>query len=185
MFSPSRGLLDTDKFGVIGLSMGGGGCIEATGAAGSEVDAAVALAPATSEASSAAAQNIGVPIQIQVGSVDTMVPPETVLYYYTNLIPGTTVKEYVEINGGSHSGFIDEFFAWIAVLLGIDTPADITFAQQVLDPVFFEEFENTLGLVVDDLLLPFQKRLQVMMESPLNLDAEFPGPSEIFKNIRG
>jgi dienelactone hydrolase len=129
-FSPMRGLLDTETFGAIGLSMGGGGCIEATGAAGSEIDAAVALAPATSDASTAAAQNIGVPVQIQVGSVDTMVPPESVLYYYTDLIPDTTVKEYVEINGGSHSGFIDEFFAWIAVLLGIDTPADITFAEQ-------------------------------------------------------
>jgi len=128
--SPMRGLLDTGKFGAIGLSMGGGGCIEATGAAGSEIDAAVALAPATSDASMAAARNIAVPIQLQVGSADSMVAPSSVLYYYTDLIPDTAVKEYVEINGGSHSGFIDEFFAWIAVLFGIDTPGTITFAEQ-------------------------------------------------------
>jgi len=129
-FSPMRGLLDTGSFGAIGLSMGGGGCIEATGAPGSEVDAAVALAPATSDASTAAAENIGVPIQLQVGSTDSMVDPESVLYYYTDLIPGTAAKQYVEINGGSHSGFIDEFFAGIAILFGIDTPGTITLAQQ-------------------------------------------------------
>ena len=128
--SPIRNLLDTGTFGAIGLSMGGGGCIEATGAAGSEIDAAVALAPATSDASTAAARNIAVPIQLQVGSIDSMVDPASVLYYYTDLIPSATVKEYVEIEGGSHSGFIDEFFAAVAVLLGIDTPATITFAEQ-------------------------------------------------------
>jgi dienelactone hydrolase len=126
--SPMRGLLDTGKFGVIGLSMGGGGCIEATGTAGSEINAAVALAPASSDVSMVAAQNIAVPIQLQVGSIDGMV--SRVLHYYNDLIPNTTVKEYVEINGGTHSGFIDEFFACIAVFLGIDTPGTITFAQQ-------------------------------------------------------
>ena len=47
-FSPIYEILDTKKFGIIGLSMGGGGCLEATGI-NPEIDAAVALAPAASD----------------------------------------------------------------------------------------------------------------------------------------
>jgi predicted dienelactone hydrolase len=65
-FSPISGILDTETFGAIGLSMGGGGCIEATGLADSEIDASVALAPASSDSSNDAAHNITVQIQIKV-----------------------------------------------------------------------------------------------------------------------
>ncbi|GAG82519.1 unnamed protein product, partial [marine sediment metagenome] len=78
-FSPISDILDTETFGGIGLSMGGAGCIEATGTVNSEIDASVALAPASSNSSKDAAQNITVPIQIQVGNNDGMVPPERVL----------------------------------------------------------------------------------------------------------
>jgi hypothetical protein len=131
--SPMYGLLDIDKFGIIGLSMGGGGTIEATGAVGSEVDAAVALAPggyktdrlAVGNTTSvmAAAAKITVPIQIQVGSADAMVPPERALPFYSDLIPDTTVKEYVEIDGGNHIGFLNQVFAEVAENIGQEQPA--------------------------------------------------------------
>ncbi len=133
--TPMSGLLDTDRFGSIGLSMGGGGSIEATGMQDSEIDAAVGLAPAgysrTVETDTmAAARNIRVPIQIQVGTNDGMVPPANARPYYDAVIPGVTIKEYVEINGGNHIGFLDETYAEIATILKIDTPIGIAFAEQ-------------------------------------------------------
>jgi predicted dienelactone hydrolase len=129
-FSPISGILDTDTFGAIGLSMGGGGCIEATGLADSEIDASVALAPASSDSSNDAAQNITVPIQIQVGNSDGMVPPERVLSYYSDIIPDTLNKEYLSITGANHIGFIDDFVARFAEWLGFDNPKEIEFEEQ-------------------------------------------------------
>ena len=129
-FSPISGILDTETFGGIGLSMGGAGCIEATGTINSGIDASVALAPASSNSSKDAAQNITVPIQIQVGNNDRMVSPDRVLPYYSDLIPNTLNKEYLAITGGNHIGFIDEFFAWFADRLGLDNPMGIEFEEQ-------------------------------------------------------
>ncbi len=129
-FSPISGILDIETFGGIGLSMGGGGCIEATGATNSEIDASVPLAPAGSDSAMAAAQNITVPIQLQVGNNDGMVPPEHVLPFYSDLISNATVKEYLSITGGNHIGFIDDFVARIAEWLGLDNPRGIEFEEQ-------------------------------------------------------
>jgi len=162
--SPIYGLLDAESFGIIGLSMGGGGTIEATGAAGSEVDAAVALAPggyktdrlAVGNTTSvmAAAANITVPIQLQVGSNDAMVPPERALPFYSDLIPDTTVKEYVEIDGGNHVGFLNQLLAEVAEsigqeqpalaeVIGVDNPCTIGFsAQRNVSSTYFTSWFN-------------------------------------------
>ena len=128
-FSPISGILDIETFGAIGLSMGGGGCIEATGLADSEIDASVALAPASSYSSNDAARNITVPIQIQVGN-NGMVPPKRVLPYYSDLIPDTLNKEYLSITGANHIGFIDDRVARFAEWLGFDNPKEIEFEEQ-------------------------------------------------------
>jgi dienelactone hydrolase len=133
--SPVSGLLDTERFGSIGLSMGGGGSIEAAGSEGSEIDAAVGLAPAgfSSEGDTdtmAAARNIRIPTQIQVGTNDGLVPPADARPFYDAVIPDETIKEYVEINGGNHIGFLDETYAGIATILKIDNPIGIAFAEQ-------------------------------------------------------
>ena len=129
-FSPLCDMVDIETFGGIGLSMGGAGCIEATGSPSSEIDAAVALAPADSDDSIESARNISVPTQLQVGTNDGMVPPEKVLPYYTEFIPETSVKEYLSITGGNHIGFVDVFIARIAEWLGLDDPKEIEFAEQ-------------------------------------------------------
>jgi len=129
-FSPIYGVFDNETRGAIGLSMGGDGCIEATGTLGSAIDAAVALAPANLPSVLSAARNITVPIQLQVGANDGLVPSADVLQIYTDFIPNGTVKEYLAITGGNHIGFIDEFFAQFARRLGIDNPPGITFKQQ-------------------------------------------------------
>ena len=133
--SPIYGLIDTDKFGVIGLSMGGAGCIEAAGATDSEVDAAVPLAPAGYNSSYItatmnAAKNVSIPIQFQVGSNDSFVPPDHVLPFYIDLIPDSTTKEYIVINGGNHIGFLNWNFAEIATQLEIESNISIGFEEQ-------------------------------------------------------
>lgn len=129
-FSPLYHLLDGETWGAIGLSMGGGGCVEATGTAGSLIDASVALAPAGFPAVHAAARNITVPIQLQVGTEDRLVPPNRVLEIYTEHLTSQTTKEYLAITGGNHVGYIDEQYAELAQRWGIDNPPGITVEQQ-------------------------------------------------------
>jgi dienelactone hydrolase len=128
--SPISGCLDTGTFGAIGLSMGGGGCVEATGTPGVDIDAAVALAPADMSSVLAAARNITVPVQLQVGTNDGLVSPSSVLQMYSKYLSNSTVKEYLTITGGNHVGFIDEFYARVGQRLGIDNPPGITYEEQ-------------------------------------------------------
>lgn len=123
-------VLDTETCGAIGLSMGGGGCVEATGTTDSPIDASVALAPAGFPSVLTAAQNIRVPIQLQVGTVDGLVPPDSVQKIYTQHLTTETTKEYLAITGGNHLGYIDEYYAKLGQQLGIDNPPDISVEQQ-------------------------------------------------------
>jgi dienelactone hydrolase len=137
--SPMRWLLNTDKFGVVGYSMGGAGVIEAA-SANPDIDVVVALAPGADEGSLAsyfegtklACALVSVPIQMQVGSNDGNVLPAWVDGYY-NLIPATTAKEQLEITGGNHLGFFDADIAdlfQIEILLGLDNPSTISVERQ-------------------------------------------------------
>ena len=75
--SPMRGLLNTNKFGLVGYSMGGAGAIE-TASANPAINAVVALAPGADNGSLAQyfvrtkqdCSLVSVPIQMQVGSND-------------------------------------------------------------------------------------------------------------------
>jgi len=129
-FSPIFGAVDNETRGAIGLSMGGGGCVEATGTPGSYIDAAVGLAPAGLPSVLSAARDITVPIQLQVGTLDGIVPPKRVLPMYTDYLSHSTVKEYLAITGGNHIGYIDEFYAVFGQRFGIDNPPGITVEQQ-------------------------------------------------------
>jgi dienelactone hydrolase len=129
-FSPIFGAFDNQTRGAIGLSMGGGGCVEATGILGSAIDAAVGLAPAGLPSVLSAARNITVPIQLQVGTDDGWVPPADVLQMYTDFLSNNTVKEYLAITGGNHIGFIDEFYARFGQRFGIDNPPGIPLEKQ-------------------------------------------------------
>ncbi len=122
--SPIRGLLDTETFGGIGFSMGGCGCLEAAADPNSEIDAAVSMACGPEGVPFA--EYIQMPIQFQVGSLDGHIDLVSESYEYVTQAP----KEYVEIGGGNHAGFLDELYAFIAVFFGIEPPADITHKEQ-------------------------------------------------------
>ena len=65
-----------------------------------------------------------------MGNNDGMVPPDHVEPFYTDIIPESSVKEYLSIAGGNHIGFIDDFVARIAEWLGLDNPRGIDFSEQ-------------------------------------------------------
>ena len=178
LFSPIKDMVDVETFGAIGLSMGGGGCIEATGAQDSEIDAAVSLAPASFGAVKDAEKNITVPTQLQVGTNDGMVPPEHVIPFFTEFIPDTSVKEYLSITGGNHIGFIDEFIARIAELLGIDKPKDIEFAEQhrISSKYFTSWFQYNLKGLTDYYTYIFGEDAQNDLNSGILTDLRYNVP---------
>jgi len=122
-FSPMRGLLEPETFGGIGYSMGGCGLMEVVVDPDSVIDAAVSMACGPEGVPFAG--EIPVPIQFQVGSLDGHTDLVSESYESVTLAS----KEYVEIRGGNHACFLDEFFAAVAVLLGIEPPADIPCAE--------------------------------------------------------
>jgi predicted dienelactone hydrolase len=128
--SPIFGAVDNEERGAIGFSMGGGGCIEATGIPSIAINAAVALAPPGLPTVLSTARNITVPLQLQVGTNDSLVPPTSVLKMYTEYLSNRTVKEHLTISGGNHLGFIDEFYARIGKRFVIDNPPGISVEQQ-------------------------------------------------------
>jgi len=134
--SPMRGLLDTGKFGIIGLSMGGAGALEAAGT-DPEVDAAVSLAPGATSIpftdfvwadAKNGARNIRVPAQIQLGSRDCIVSEAA--YGYYPLIPSTTIKEFVGITGANHVDYLDEGSIGEALGTLVDCTATISTERQ-------------------------------------------------------
>lgn len=100
------GLVNTDRFGVAGHSMGGGASLLAA-AADDRIKAVVALSPAETwpDSAIAAAAEIHVPICYIVGSQDTFTPLETNTQpMYDNSNPP---RQLFVLFGGYHCGFID------------------------------------------------------------------------------
>lgn len=125
--SPICKLLATNRFGVIGLSSGGAGAMIAA-ASNSQIKAVVALAPDKNAQTDSAAPQITVPIQVQVGSNDQLNPPAIVWELYTKIT--NAPKDFEEISGGNHVGYLDEWAAKLAQPLSGDGPCTIGFAAQ-------------------------------------------------------
>ena len=93
------------------------------------VDAAVALAPVFT----AAAADVTIPLQIQIGSEDCMVPADITRLLY-EAVPGAP-KQFLELAGANHIGYVDQALAavggfLITEVLPIDCPPRITYAEQ-------------------------------------------------------
>jgi len=179
-FSPLHHLLDTETCGAIGLSMGGGGCVEATGAAHSPIDASVALAPAGFPSVLTAAQNILVPIQLQVGTVDKLVPPDHVQKIYTQHLTNDTNKEYLTITGGNHLGYIDEYYAQIGQQWGIDNPPGINVEQQhnISRKYFTAWFQYYLRNLDEYYTYIFGEKVQQDLDTGILTDLRYNRPGE-------
>jgi dienelactone hydrolase len=97
--SPIFGKVNTDKFVVMGHSMGGGGALIAANG-NPWLAASIPFTPWNSNS------NFGsttVPTLIIAGQSDTIAPVNSHAWPFYQAIPGSTKKVYMEISGGSHS----------------------------------------------------------------------------------
>lgn len=96
--SPVRGMIDTDRLGVIGWSMGGGGTIRV--ASQGRIKAAIPLAPW--DTTSYYARRAQAPTLIFACESDVIAPVFQHASPFYNALPSGDDKAFVEINGGSH-----------------------------------------------------------------------------------
>ena len=96
--SPVRGMIDTNRLGVIGWSMGGGGTLRV--ASEGRIKAAIPLAPWDTVSTYAA--NSQAPTLIFACQADIIAPVAAHASPFYNRLPNSIDKAYVEIRGGSH-----------------------------------------------------------------------------------
>ncbi|MFC4258182.1 alpha/beta hydrolase family protein [Marinobacter lacisalsi] len=97
--SPISGMIDTDRLGVMGWSMGGGGTLRV--ATEGRVSAAIPLAPWDS--SSLQFRSIDTPTLIFACENDSTAPVRSHADPFYEAIPDSTAKAFVELNGGGHT----------------------------------------------------------------------------------
>jgi dienelactone hydrolase len=109
----------------------------------SQIKVVVALAPDKNAQTDLAAPLIAVPIQLQVGSNDLLNPPASVSALYAE-ITNAPYKDFEEINGGNHVGYLNEWAATLAQRLSGDGNCTIGFAiqRQLASGNFTSFFEN-------------------------------------------
>lgn len=96
--SPVRGMIDTQRLGVIGWSMGGGGTLRV--ASEGRIKAAIPLAPW--DTSSFYARRAAAPTLIFACQSDVIAPVRSHASPFYNSLPSGIDKAYVELNNGSH-----------------------------------------------------------------------------------
>lgn len=102
--SPIHTLLDTDRLGVIGHSMGGIGALLAA-SRNTEIKAVVALAPAVPFLG--VAVNLSVPVQFQTSTNDGTIPSQAVINYFSSRLNTASDKQLLVIKGAGHNGYKD------------------------------------------------------------------------------
>ncbi|RHW20514.1 alpha/beta hydrolase family protein [Pseudomonas jilinensis] len=96
--SSVRGMIDTERLGVIGWSMGGGGTLRV--ATEGRISAAIPLAPWDS--SSLQFRNVQAPTLIFACQSDLIAPVSSHASPFYNRLPGDINKAFVELNNGNH-----------------------------------------------------------------------------------
>ncbi len=94
--SPVNGMIDTDRLGVIGWSMGGGGTLRV--ASQGRIKAAIPLAPWDTTN----ARGVQAPTLIFACQADVIAPVAVHASPFYNQLPNDIEKAYVEISGGTH-----------------------------------------------------------------------------------
>ncbi|RFA29245.1 hypothetical protein CAI21_10815 [Alkalilimnicola ehrlichii] len=96
--SPINGMVDPNRLGAVGWSMGGGGTLRL--AADDGIQAAIGLAPWNT--SSLGFRSIETPTLIFACERDSIAPVRSHASPFYNAIPSSTDKAYFEISGGNH-----------------------------------------------------------------------------------
>lgn len=100
--------MSPETTGAMGHSMGGLGALLA-GSADSRITCIVGLAPAILPGHLSIPNElyrVPIPIQLQIGSNDGIIPPENVKTFFRDL--RSKPKSFIEIEGGNHMRFLDK-----------------------------------------------------------------------------
>ncbi|MFN3579616.1 MAG: alpha/beta hydrolase family protein [Pseudomonas sp.] len=95
---PVQGMIDTNRLGVIGWSMGGGGALRV--ATQGRIKAAIPLAPW--DTSSLQFRNVAAPTLIFACQSDIVAPVGSHASPFYNRLPSSINKAFVELDGGNH-----------------------------------------------------------------------------------
>ncbi len=96
--SPVRGMIDTQRLGVIGWSMGGGGTIRVAGEG--RLKAAIPLAPW--DTSTTPSRRVDAPTLIFACQSDSIAPVRNHASPFYNSLPSNIDKAFVQLNNGDH-----------------------------------------------------------------------------------
>jgi dienelactone hydrolase len=142
--SPLEGRVDTDRFGVMGWSMGGGGTLIAANTS-PQLGAAIGLAAWSPGAQFA---DDSVPTLLFAGTADTLAGGQSQGFYAS--IPESTPKMLYEVNGAGHdvandpagtTGAIGRFgLSWFKVFL----EGDERYQSLLSEPVQASDFQTNL-----------------------------------------
>jgi triacylglycerol lipase len=97
--SPLFGKVDASKMAIMGHSMGGGGTLLAANEHSAELRAAIPFTPWEPVAD---LSGVTVPTLVMAGSADRIAPVADHAWRHFNLIPESTTKVYMEVDGGDH-----------------------------------------------------------------------------------
>ncbi|WP_328185870.1 alpha/beta hydrolase family protein [Marinobacter sp. OP 3.4] len=134
--SPISGMVDTDRLGVIGWSMGGGGTLRV--ATEGRLSAAIPLAPW--DTSSIRFRDVTTPTMIFACEADLIAPVGLHAAPFYDAIPDSTPKAFVEINNGSHycgngGGFNNDVLGRLGVSwMKVHMDKDARYSQFICGP---------------------------------------------------
>jgi hypothetical protein len=143
--SPVSDIVDPNRLGVLGHSMGGGGAVYAA-TQRPELQAAVPLAPASFSQNLSAVQ---VPTMIMGATDDGTITPGTLDQLYATL-PADTPGAYLQLTSGGHgfptwgnSEVTRRMIPWLKIFIDNDTRYTQFLCPELADPTGVARYENT------------------------------------------
>jgi predicted dienelactone hydrolase len=104
--SPIYNLVDTNRLGIMGFSMGGGGTLKAANAVGSRIKTALSLAPHEDPVDPSMYTNISVPTVVTTGTNDSICPRDSVKAIF-DCLPDDLERLFVNFTDAHHVDWMD------------------------------------------------------------------------------
>lgn len=104
--SPIYNLVDMDRLGIMGFSMGGGGTLKAANTVGDKIKTALSLAPHESPVNPSMYTNISVPTVVTTGTNDSICPRNSVKAIF-DCLPNDIERLFVNFTDAHHVDWMD------------------------------------------------------------------------------
>lgn len=104
--SPIYGLVDMDRLGIMGFSMGGGGTLKAANTVGNKIKTALSLAPHEAPVNASMYRNVSVPTVVTTGTRDSICPRDSVKAIF-DCLPDDNERLFVNFTNAHHVDWMD------------------------------------------------------------------------------